>query len=64
MNALKSQFEGKCLRLERELKELRETQAHTEQREDSPDQSGTKVHSCNLYLGRLIPLSLHITLIL
>ncbi|XP_037537934.1 nucleoprotein TPR [Nematolebias whitei] len=43
MNALKSQFEGKCLRLERELKELRETQAHTEQREDSPDQSGAKV---------------------
>lgn len=45
MNALKSQFEGKCLRLERELKELRETQVHSDQREESPDQSGAKVHA-------------------
>lgn len=45
MNALKSQFEGKCLRLERELKELRETQVHSEQREEPLDQSGAKVHT-------------------
>lgn len=40
MNALKSQYEGRILRLEREL---RESQAHSESREEPQDQSGTKV---------------------
>ncbi|XP_024129067.1 nucleoprotein TPR isoform X2 [Oryzias melastigma] len=39
MNALKSQYEGRILRLEREL---RESQAHSESREEPQDQSGTK----------------------
>lgn len=43
MNALKSQYEGRLLRLDRELKELRETQAHSEPREEPQDQSGAKV---------------------
>uniref|UniRef100_A0A8C7YYH4 Nucleoprotein TPR n=1 Tax=Oryzias sinensis TaxID=183150 RepID=A0A8C7YYH4_9TELE len=41
MNALKSQYEGRILRLEREL---RETQAHSDSREEPQDQSGAKVH--------------------
>ncbi|XP_077413772.1 nucleoprotein TPR-like isoform X2 [Vanacampus margaritifer] len=40
MNALKSQYEGKLLRLDREL---RETQTHAEPREESLDQSASKV---------------------
>uniref|UniRef100_A0A671V9U2 Translocated promoter region, nuclear basket protein n=1 Tax=Sparus aurata TaxID=8175 RepID=A0A671V9U2_SPAAU len=44
MNALKSQYEGRFLRLDRELRELRETQAQTETREEPQDQSGAKVH--------------------
>uniref|UniRef100_A0A671VEW7 Translocated promoter region, nuclear basket protein n=1 Tax=Sparus aurata TaxID=8175 RepID=A0A671VEW7_SPAAU len=43
MNALKSQYEGRFLRLDRELRELRETQAQTETREEPQDQSGAKV---------------------
>uniref|UniRef100_A0A665W8A3 Nucleoprotein TPR n=1 Tax=Echeneis naucrates TaxID=173247 RepID=A0A665W8A3_ECHNA len=44
MNALKSQYEGRLLRLDRELRELRETQTHTESREEPQDQGGAKVH--------------------
>lgn len=44
MNALKSQYEGRLLRLDRELRELRETQAHSDGREEAQDQSGAKVH--------------------
>ncbi|KAG7235751.1 hypothetical protein INR49_002253 [Caranx melampygus] len=43
MNALKSQYEGRLLRLDRELRELRETQSHSELREETQDQSGAKV---------------------
>ncbi|XP_015236386.1 PREDICTED: nucleoprotein TPR [Cyprinodon variegatus] len=39
MSALKSQYEGRLLRLE---KELRETQAHAEGREEAQDQTGVK----------------------
>lgn len=45
MNALKSQYEGRLLRLDRELRELRETQAHSDPREEPQDQSGAKVHA-------------------
>lgn len=50
MNALKSQYEGRFLRLDRELRELRETQAQTETREEPQDQSGAKVHASCLQL--------------
>uniref|UniRef100_A0A8D2ZH92 Nucleoprotein TPR n=1 Tax=Scophthalmus maximus TaxID=52904 RepID=A0A8D2ZH92_SCOMX len=40
MNALKSQFEGRLLRQDRELRELRETQTHSDPREEPQDQSG------------------------
>uniref|UniRef100_A0A665W939 Translocated promoter region a, nuclear basket protein n=1 Tax=Echeneis naucrates TaxID=173247 RepID=A0A665W939_ECHNA len=43
MNALKSQYEGRLLRLDRELRELRETQTHTESREEPQDQGGAKM---------------------
>ncbi|XP_075339815.1 nucleoprotein TPR-like isoform X4 [Odontesthes bonariensis] len=43
MSALKSQYEGRLLRLDRELRELRETQAHSDPREEPQDQSGSKV---------------------
>ncbi|MEQ2161633.1 hypothetical protein GOODEAATRI_011444, partial [Goodea atripinnis] len=43
MNALKSQYEGRLLRLDRELRELRETQAHSDGREEALDQSGAKM---------------------
>uniref|UniRef100_A0A3B4UI63 Translocated promoter region, nuclear basket protein n=1 Tax=Seriola dumerili TaxID=41447 RepID=A0A3B4UI63_SERDU len=43
MNALKSQYEGRLLRLDRELRELRETQTHSDPREEPQDQSGAKV---------------------
>uniref|UniRef100_A0A3Q3XS26 Uncharacterized protein n=1 Tax=Mola mola TaxID=94237 RepID=A0A3Q3XS26_MOLML len=42
LNALKSQYEGRLLRLDRELRDLRETQAHSEPREEPQDQSGVK----------------------
>uniref|UniRef100_A0A665W921 Nucleoprotein TPR n=1 Tax=Echeneis naucrates TaxID=173247 RepID=A0A665W921_ECHNA len=42
MNALKSQYEGRLLRLDRELRELRETQTHTESREEPQDQGGPR----------------------
>ncbi|XP_034744113.1 nucleoprotein TPR-like isoform X2 [Etheostoma cragini] len=42
MNALKSQYEGRLLRLDRELRELRETQAPSDPREEPQDQSGAK----------------------
>uniref|UniRef100_A0A8D0DES5 Nucleoprotein TPR n=1 Tax=Sander lucioperca TaxID=283035 RepID=A0A8D0DES5_SANLU len=45
MNALKSQYEGRLLRLDRELRELRETQAQSDPREEPQDQSGAKVHA-------------------
>lgn len=45
MNALKSQFEGRLLRQDRELRELRETQTHSDPREEPQDQSGAKVHA-------------------
>lgn len=45
MNALKSQYEGRLLRLDRELRELRETQTLSEPREETQDQSGAKVHT-------------------
>ncbi|XP_061653390.1 nucleoprotein TPR-like isoform X3 [Phyllopteryx taeniolatus] len=44
MNALKSQYEGRLLRLDREL---RETQTFTECREEPQDQSGSKVGDQN-----------------
>ncbi|XP_061694573.1 nucleoprotein TPR-like [Syngnathoides biaculeatus] len=44
MNALKSQYEGRLLRLDREL---RETQTHTECRDETQDQSGSKVGDQN-----------------
>uniref|UniRef100_A0AAX7SUZ0 Nucleoprotein TPR n=1 Tax=Astatotilapia calliptera TaxID=8154 RepID=A0AAX7SUZ0_ASTCA len=40
MNALKSQYEGRLLRLDRELRERRETQTHSDTREETQDQSG------------------------
>uniref|UniRef100_A0A3B3W1N4 Translocated promoter region, nuclear basket protein n=1 Tax=Poecilia latipinna TaxID=48699 RepID=A0A3B3W1N4_9TELE len=40
MNALKSQYEGRLLRMDRELRELRETQAHSDGREETQDQGG------------------------
>ncbi|XP_056148478.1 nucleoprotein TPR-like [Lampris incognitus] len=43
LNALKSQYEGRLLRLDRELRELRETQTHPDQREESQEQSTSKV---------------------
>ncbi|XP_054888551.1 nucleoprotein TPR [Poeciliopsis prolifica] len=43
MNALKSQYEGRLLRLDRELRELRETQAHSDGREETQDQAGAKL---------------------
>lgn len=43
MNALKSQYEGRLLRLDRELRERRETQTHSDAREETQDQSGAKV---------------------
>ncbi|KAM4728904.1 nucleoprotein TPR-like isoform 2-T2 [Anableps anableps] len=43
MNALKSQYEGRLLRMDRELRELRETQAHSDGREEAQDQSGAKM---------------------
>ena len=43
MNALKSQYEGRLLRLDRELRELRETQAHSDPRDEPQDQTGAKV---------------------
>nr|XP_019964353.1 PREDICTED: nucleoprotein TPR-like isoform X2 [Paralichthys olivaceus] len=43
VNALKSQYEGRILRLDRELRELKETQTHSEPREEPQDQSGAKV---------------------
>ncbi len=49
MNALKSQYEGRLLRLDRELRELRETHAHSDPREEPQDQPGAKVRaSCSL----------------
>ncbi|XP_043990066.1 nucleoprotein TPR isoform X2 [Gambusia affinis] len=43
MNALKSQYEGRLLRMDRELRELRETQAHSDVREETQDQGGAKL---------------------
>lgn len=40
MNALKSQYEGRLLRLDREL---REAQAHSDTKDEPLDQSGAKV---------------------
>lgn len=45
LNALKSQYEGRLLRLDRELRELRETQIHADSRDEPQDQSGAKVPS-------------------
>ena len=45
VNALKSQYEGRLLRQDRELRELRETQSQSEPREEPQDQSGSKVHA-------------------
>uniref|UniRef100_A0AAQ5Z011 Nucleoprotein TPR n=1 Tax=Amphiprion ocellaris TaxID=80972 RepID=A0AAQ5Z011_AMPOC len=50
MNALKSQYEGRLLRLDRELRELRETQTHPDSREEPQDQSGTKVQTRQISL--------------
>uniref|UniRef100_A0A8D3CA17 Translocated promoter region a, nuclear basket protein n=2 Tax=Scophthalmus maximus TaxID=52904 RepID=A0A8D3CA17_SCOMX len=47
MNALKSQFEGRLLRQDRELRELRETQTHSDPREEPQDQSGAKPRSAD-----------------
>lgn len=45
MSALKSQFEGRLQRQDRELRELRGSQAHSEPREEPQDQSAAKVRS-------------------
>uniref|UniRef100_A0A669BCQ1 Nucleoprotein TPR n=1 Tax=Oreochromis niloticus TaxID=8128 RepID=A0A669BCQ1_ORENI len=47
MNALKSQYEGRLLRLDRELRERRETQTHSDTREETQDQSGAKTRSAD-----------------
>lgn len=44
MSALKSQYEGRLLRQDRELRELRGAQAQSDPREEPQDQSGAKVH--------------------
>lgn len=43
MSALKSQYEGRLLRQDRELRELRGSQVHSEPREEPQDQSSLKV---------------------
>uniref|UniRef100_A0A1A8S756 Translocated promoter region a (To activated MET oncogene) n=1 Tax=Nothobranchius rachovii TaxID=451742 RepID=A0A1A8S756_9TELE len=43
MNALKSQYEGRLVRLDRELRELKETHVHADQREEAQDQSGARM---------------------
>uniref|UniRef100_A0A8D3CRV0 Nucleoprotein TPR n=1 Tax=Scophthalmus maximus TaxID=52904 RepID=A0A8D3CRV0_SCOMX len=43
MNALKSQFEGRLLRQDRELRELRETQTHSDPREEPQDQNQRQI---------------------
>uniref|UniRef100_A0AAX7SQS6 Nucleoprotein TPR n=1 Tax=Astatotilapia calliptera TaxID=8154 RepID=A0AAX7SQS6_ASTCA len=48
MNALKSQYEGRLLRLDRELRERRETQTHSDTREETQDQSGNR-HNKSLF---------------
>lgn len=45
MNALKSQYEGRLLRQDRELRELRDSQTHADSRDESQDQSAVKVHA-------------------
>lgn len=45
MNALKSQYEGRLLRLDRELRELRDSQTHGDSRDEPQDQSAVKVHA-------------------
>ena len=45
MNALKSQYEGRLMRLDRELREMRESQAYSETREEPQEQSGAKVRN-------------------
>uniref|UniRef100_A0A668ATS4 Translocated promoter region, nuclear basket protein n=1 Tax=Myripristis murdjan TaxID=586833 RepID=A0A668ATS4_9TELE len=47
LNALKSQYEGRLLRLDRELKEMRETQTHSDCREEAQDQSASKPRSAD-----------------
>ncbi|XP_061587970.1 nucleoprotein TPR-like isoform X2 [Cololabis saira] len=42
MNALKSQYEGRMLRMNLELREMRESQTHSDTREEPQDQSGAK----------------------
>lgn len=54
MNAIKSQYEMRLLRLDRELKELRETQAHSDSREEPQDQSGSKVQTPNHQIHALL----------
>lgn len=50
MSALKSQYEGRLLRLDRELRELRGAQTHTDPRDEPQDQGGVKVHGpCYMY---------------
>ncbi|KAM4623655.1 nucleoprotein TPR-like [Polymixia lowei] len=44
LNALKSQYDARLVRLDRELRELRESQSHSDQRaEESQEQSSSKV---------------------
>uniref|UniRef100_A0A7N8XVL5 Nucleoprotein TPR n=1 Tax=Mastacembelus armatus TaxID=205130 RepID=A0A7N8XVL5_9TELE len=43
MNALKSQYEGRLLRLDRELKELRDTQTHADSRDEPQDQNQRQI---------------------
>lgn len=45
MSALKSQYDGRLLRQDRELRELRGSQVHSEPREEAQDQSAAKVTS-------------------
>lgn len=54
MNALKSQYEARLLRLDRELREVRETQTHPDPKEEPQDQSGSKVNAacCLLAHGK------------
>lgn len=54
MNALKSQYEGRLSRQERELRDLREQQErHGEQRDESAEQGSSKVTSCDLSIANV-----------
>ncbi|XP_061792549.1 nucleoprotein TPR-like isoform X2 [Nerophis lumbriciformis] len=47
MSALKSQYEGRLLRLDKEMRDLRDSQTHSDARDENQDQSGSKVGDPN-----------------